>query len=232
MLAKFVGGLPEKLSFFVRAGRPTDIHQALTSAKMAEACGYREHPDSLNAVLQCEKGPKNQTPAKAEKTPSNPEVDQLREQMKQLNEKLDRLSPRKPSRYMRGRGRPNFQNPRYQNQQNTQYTSQGTPQPSFPNPRYQNQQNLQFPSQRTPPQAQEPPTNQNLRKRPIQCFSCRGYNHIQRDCNWTGEENTNCDSVCQICAQHGHGALSCKTLYSGNFKRPMDSGHGQSKEGK
>ena len=104
MLAKFVGGLPENFSFFVRAGRPTDIHQALTSAKMAEACGYREHPDSLNAVLQCEKGPKNQTPAKAEKLPRNPEVDQLREQMKQLNKKIDRLSIWEPSRYMRGRG--------------------------------------------------------------------------------------------------------------------------------
>ena len=66
MLAKFVGGLPEKLSFFIRSGHPTDIHQALTSAKMAEACGYREHADSLNAVMKCEKGQKNQTSPKEE----------------------------------------------------------------------------------------------------------------------------------------------------------------------
>ena len=130
--------------------------------------------------------------------------------MKELNKKLDRLSTKEPSRYMR-RERPFFQNTRPQYQQNTR-------------PQYQ--QNVQFPSPGTPHQAQNKPFQQ--RERPIQCFACKGFKHIQKDCNWTGQENTNGDFVCQLCSQHGHGALSCKTLYSGNFKHPADSGHGQS----
>ncbi|CAG2216978.1 unnamed protein product [Mytilus edulis] len=42
VLARFIEGLPEKMAFFVRAGQPADLSAALTSAKMAETCGYRE----------------------------------------------------------------------------------------------------------------------------------------------------------------------------------------------
>ena len=42
MLARFIDGLPEKVSFFVRAGQPSDLTVAFTSAKMAETCGYRQ----------------------------------------------------------------------------------------------------------------------------------------------------------------------------------------------
>ncbi|CAC5382310.1 unnamed protein product [Mytilus coruscus] len=42
VLARFIEGLPEKMAFFVRAGQPSDLSAALTSAKMAETCGYRE----------------------------------------------------------------------------------------------------------------------------------------------------------------------------------------------
>ena len=41
ILLKFIQGLPAQLAFFVRAGNPTDVHTALTSAKMGEAFGYR-----------------------------------------------------------------------------------------------------------------------------------------------------------------------------------------------
>ena len=45
MLSKFISGLPEQMSFFIRAGLPQDMQTALTAAKMAEACGYRKHND-------------------------------------------------------------------------------------------------------------------------------------------------------------------------------------------
>ena len=38
------------MAFFVRAGQPVDIQKALTAAKMVEACGYRQHADSINAI--------------------------------------------------------------------------------------------------------------------------------------------------------------------------------------
>ena len=41
MLIKFVEGLPHQLAFFVRAGNPANLQQALLSAKTGEAYGYR-----------------------------------------------------------------------------------------------------------------------------------------------------------------------------------------------
>ncbi|CAC5358751.1 unnamed protein product [Mytilus coruscus] len=50
MLSKFISGLPEQMSFFVRAGMPQDMQNALASTKMAEAYGYKRHDESVNAV--------------------------------------------------------------------------------------------------------------------------------------------------------------------------------------
>jgi hypothetical protein len=49
-LAVHDSGLPEQMSFFIRAGLPQVMETALTAAKMAEACGYRKHEDSSNAI--------------------------------------------------------------------------------------------------------------------------------------------------------------------------------------
>jgi hypothetical protein len=49
IMAKFITGLPNKIAFFVRAEHPTDTQTALTSSKMAEVCGYRDHSESVNA---------------------------------------------------------------------------------------------------------------------------------------------------------------------------------------
>ena len=38
ILLKFIQGLPAQLAFFARSGKPSDVHAALTSAKMGE--GY------------------------------------------------------------------------------------------------------------------------------------------------------------------------------------------------
>ena len=50
-MSKFIDGLPKSLQYFVRAGRPNWI-DALQSAKMGKAVGYREDvaPPSINAV--------------------------------------------------------------------------------------------------------------------------------------------------------------------------------------
>ena len=53
ILCRFIDGLPDKMAFFVRAGQPADLTSALTAAKMAEACGYRDiHPtNSANVAM-------------------------------------------------------------------------------------------------------------------------------------------------------------------------------------
>ena len=40
LMTKFIDGLPDQLKFFVRAGRPTNIDDALQSARIGESVGY------------------------------------------------------------------------------------------------------------------------------------------------------------------------------------------------
>ena len=51
MLSKFISGLPEQMSFFIRGGVPQDKQTALTVAKkMTEVCGYKKHEDYSDAI--------------------------------------------------------------------------------------------------------------------------------------------------------------------------------------
>jgi hypothetical protein len=71
------------MSFFIRAGLPQDMETALTAAKMAEACGYRKHEDSINAICTFKDKPReNRNTEKNE----NDEIRKLRQQVKELNE--------------------------------------------------------------------------------------------------------------------------------------------------
>ncbi|CAG2218656.1 unnamed protein product [Mytilus edulis] len=74
VLSKFINGLPDKMAFFVRAGNPTTLQAALTSSKMAEACGYRTEAISTQAI-------KNETKVF---TDSKTEMDDLKDQIKTL----------------------------------------------------------------------------------------------------------------------------------------------------
>lgn len=47
ILLRFMTGLPEKLCFFVRVSQPANHNEALETALMGEACGYRKH-ETLN----------------------------------------------------------------------------------------------------------------------------------------------------------------------------------------
>ena len=50
LMTKFIGGLPTQLRFFVQAGRPKDIEKAMQSARMGNACGYRDSTKTCNAA--------------------------------------------------------------------------------------------------------------------------------------------------------------------------------------
>ena len=49
LISKFINGLPPQLAFFVRAGKGGTLRDALTSAKLGEAYGYRTAP-SVSAM--------------------------------------------------------------------------------------------------------------------------------------------------------------------------------------
>jgi hypothetical protein len=83
MLSKFISGLPEQMSFFIRAGLPQDMETALTAAKMAEACGYRKHENSINAICTFKDKPRENR--NAEKN-ENDEIRKLRQQVRIKND--------------------------------------------------------------------------------------------------------------------------------------------------
>lgn len=62
LVAKFISGMPDSMAFFVRAGHPVDAQQALTSAKMEDTCGYRQHGDSVNVLRNDNRRKFQQTP--------------------------------------------------------------------------------------------------------------------------------------------------------------------------
>jgi hypothetical protein len=70
------------MAFFVRAGHPTDTQTALTSSKMAEACVYRDHSESVNAIDSAKK----HKPYQKIQGTTDPAVEDLRKQIKNLTE--------------------------------------------------------------------------------------------------------------------------------------------------
>ena len=91
ILLKFVQGLPAQLAFFVRAGNPSDLHAALTSAKMDEAFGYRVTPGISGDV--------NNSVAAAREDYSADKMNSLEKTVHKLGEKIEQLmvSPRPDS---------------------------------------------------------------------------------------------------------------------------------------
>ena len=86
IVAKFISGLPGKMAIFVRAGQPADVQAALTSAKMAEACGYRQHTDSVNAVKPAKQDTQVEAP------PQSSEMKELKDQVKLLTDLVSKMN--------------------------------------------------------------------------------------------------------------------------------------------
>ena len=82
MLTKFIDGLPPQLRFFVRTGRPNTLGEALQSAKMGEAYGYR---DSQSSSFNCSAANlKQSNTAKSNESGLQNEMCELRNQVKEL----------------------------------------------------------------------------------------------------------------------------------------------------
>lgn len=122
---KFIQGLPDKLAFFVRASRPSSYRDALNSAKIGEAHGYRTVPMDLatTCIVSGTDLAVNPSVASVSHTQSR-----------------------------------NGVRPRHR----------------------------------------------------VVCHKCSGSGHIQRICNWNGNESgLDTSTVCQLCDQNGHGAKFC-----------------------
>jgi hypothetical protein len=82
VMIKFIKGLPEKLSFYVRSNKPEDIAEAISLAKAGEAYTYRVHGESVAA-------------AKA----ANDDISDLKRQMGDLTNMVQRMSCEHPKQY-------------------------------------------------------------------------------------------------------------------------------------
>ncbi|CAG2200046.1 unnamed protein product [Mytilus edulis] len=70
LVAKFISGLPEKCHFCT-CWSTSRCTPCLNFCKMAEACGYRQHGDSINALKHENKHAPRQLPGKSNSTDSN-----------------------------------------------------------------------------------------------------------------------------------------------------------------
>ena len=73
---------------------------------------------------------------------------------------------------------------------------------------------------------QQSPVQNPRDQNSFSCYKCKGLNHIQRNCMWNGQGETNEHVQCQLCNQFGHGANQCLKL--GNLQNPGDIGHAPS----
>ena len=89
IMCKFIDGLPSSLQYFVRAGRPNTVEEALQSAKMGEAFGYRfSGTDSIGmGTTTCITKPVSVNAVKRDTT-----IDNLQQQIQNLTAKVDSLA--------------------------------------------------------------------------------------------------------------------------------------------
>ncbi|CAC5411528.1 unnamed protein product [Mytilus coruscus] len=202
VLARFIEGLPEKMAFFVRAGQPSDLSAALTSAKMAETCGYREMIFE-NAVSSF---PTEQS-----------EISNLKSQISSLTSAINQISTSQPTQHdSEVKNSSEFASLTNEVAKLSKNVSEllisKAPQASS-NSQYESPQN-NFQRRQ---QYQYPNTNSN-------CFNCNFPGHRKRECNWNGFGQTT-SNKCQICHQTGHTAFRCKSFTPNqeNYQYPTDT---------
>ena len=100
MVCKFIEGLPEKMAFFVRAGQPNDLSQALTAAKMAETCNYRTTSNQPNNAEACAYPAETYAPEKVS-TKDDDKMDKLTEQVSELTKLVSKIQTRDQQQFTR-----------------------------------------------------------------------------------------------------------------------------------
>ena len=198
LVAKFISGLPEKMSFFVRAGQPVDAHHALTSAKMAEACGYRQHGDSINALKHENKHAPRQLPGKSNIIDSN-QSEVIRDLQNQVAILTDLVQGKHKEHVQSEPSHSDVHDIRDQiGQLSGLITSMA----------------VREVPHKEPQRPENTSTNYANTSRfdSAECRRCKGLGHFQRVCNWNGYGQFQPSNQCQLCNQNGHIAQSCTKL--------------------
>ena len=209
IVAKFISGLPEKMAFFVRAGQPIDIQKALTSAKMAEACGYRQHSDSVNAIKPPNfKKFQMSASSKSENKPQDPVIKDLQQQVSMLR---DIVQTKMNDSAQNSDSRSEVHELRKQINSLTSLLS---------NVNVNNDRKPEFrPPDRNPTFSRQ---NRFDRFESVECRKCKGLGHFQKVCNWNEVGESLPRTKCQLCEQNGHSALTCLKMGAGNAMNPGD----------
>lgn len=210
MLSKFIGGLPEKMAFFIRAGLPKDMQTALTSAKMAEACGYRTHEDSVNAIGTFQGKTRDNRNTGEYKTD---EISNLRQQVKDLSQLVTSTS-KKENR---------SDNSSSASVSDKSDIAELKEQVKMITATISGMQVKNKPD-RPAPSEQANPYRGNFVG--LHCFKCKGRGHYQRECKWVGTGEPWSRAKCQLCSQEGHIANACSSFVQGNGRNPEDK-HGR-----
>ncbi|VDI47203.1 Hypothetical predicted protein [Mytilus galloprovincialis] len=186
------------MSFFVRAGQPVDAHHALTSAKMAEACGYRQHGDSINALKHENKHAPRQLPGKSNIIDSN-QSEVIRDLQNQVAILTDLVQGKHKEHVQSEPSHSDVHDIRDQiGQLSGLITSMAVRE--VPN--------------KEPKRPENTSTNYANTSRfdSAECRRCKGLGHFQRVCNWNGYGQFQPSNQCQLCNQNGHIAQSCTKL--------------------
>ncbi|CAG2203424.1 unnamed protein product [Mytilus edulis] len=198
LVAKFISGLPEKMSFFVRAGQPVDAHHALTSAKMAEACGYRQHGDSINALKHENKHAPRQLPGKSNIIDSN-QSEVIRDLQNQVAILTDLVQGKHKEHVQSEPSHSDVHDIRDQiGQLSGLITSMAVREVPHKEPKRPENTSTNYAN--------------TSRFDSAECRRCKGLGHFQRVCNWNGYGQFQPSNQCQLCNQNGHIAQSCTKL--------------------
>lgn len=217
IVSKFISALPEKMAFFVRAGQPRDIQSALTSAKIAEASGYRKYPDSVNALRNIRDtdlfrdgtcSPKAMPPF--DNSQSGESLVSLQQKVETLTDMVKQTQGVSPKQNCSKSDIDELKQKIQSLEKLVRDMSLHKGSTDLPKTEFKSND-----------------ANSRPRYRPKTCNKCHGHDHFQRVCNWDGKEQSQPDKQCQLCQQYGHIAVRCTSLnkpYQGNTQTPGD-GH-------
>ena len=185
-MLRFIDGLPEQLKYFVRLGNPSNIDEAVTAARNAEAYGYRYSPNCASI---------------------EPSTDSASQSPQSLSAKIDRLTN------IVERQQTMLENLQWQQQQGQRWGQQQQQQQQQQRrfnapfhahtqhrPRFQNTNQRHF-----APVSNTSVTSQNA----TFCSNCNLHDHNISQCNKVAHARPRPDLHCFRCKLWGHSSRFC-----------------------
>ena len=150
---------------------------------MAEACGYRDHSESVNPIDSARK----QKPYQKIQGTTDPAVEDLQKKITNLTEIVTKQE--KPSASASSQSEIDVLKARVKVLTDLVLSRNDNQKPAPP-----------------PKKIDTPQFDKK-----IECFHCKGLGHTRKYYSWISVGTTT-NTVCQLCQQNGHAALECKVL--------------------